>query len=259
MILPLVLSNTENGILTITINRPEKLNALNQQVLSDLDDAVLNAYQDTNIKGIIITGAGNKAFVAGADISEFIQLDKKKAREMSTVGHAIFHRIENCPKPVIAAVNGFALGGGCELAMACHMRVASDNARFGQPEVKLGILPGYAGTQRLTQLVGKGKAFELMMTADIIGAEEALQLRLVNHVVPFEQLMPKCLEILSKITSQSPVAITGVIKCVNAHYTTGINGFATEIDEFSACFDRDDFKEGATAFLEKRAPNFTGV
>lgn len=259
MTLPLVQSNTENGILTITINRPEKLNALNQQVLNDLDDALLNAYQDATIKGIIITGSGNKAFVAGADITEFLALDKKKAREMSTMGHAIFNRIENCPKPVIAAVNGFALGGGCELAMACHMRVASDNARFGQPEVKLGILPGYAGTQRLTQLVGKGKAFELMMTADIIGAQEALQLGLVNHVVAFDQLLPKCLEILNKIKAQSPVAISGVIKCVNAYFTSGVNGFSTEIDEFSTCFDHDDFKEGATAFIEKRVPNFTGV
>jgi enoyl-CoA hydratase len=254
-----VLSTIDKGILTITINRPDKLNALNQQVLSDLDDAILGAYQNEDVKGIIITGSGNKAFVAGADISEFIHLDKKRAHDLSTLGHAILHRIENCPKPVIAAVNGFALGGGCELAMACHLRVASENARFGQPEVKLGILPGYAGTQRLIQLIGKGKAFELLMTADIIGAEEALQLGLVNHVVSSEQLFPKCLEILNKIIGQSPVAIKGVIKCVNAFFTTGINGFETEIAEFSACFDHDDFKEGATAFMEKRAPKFTGI
>ncbi len=253
-----ILTVLDNGIFTITINRPEKLNALNKLTLSEIDEAIVEVYDNDSIKAVLITGSGNKAFIAGADISEFAHFNKEEGTALSAFGHDIFNRIENCPKPIIAAVNGFALGGGCELAMACHLRVASDNAKFGQPEVKLGLIPGYAGTQRLTQLVGKSKSLELLMTADIIGAEEACKLGLVNHVVTQDQLILKCTEILKKITAQSPVAVRGVIKCVNDFFATGINGFQTEITEFGNCFGTEDFKEGTAAFLEKRVAEFPG-
>ena len=251
-----ILTQTDNGIFTITINNPQKLNALNKATLSDIKNAMEIAYADKEIAGVIITGAGEKAFVAGADISEFATFSKTQGLELAKSGHAIFNFIENCPKPVIAAVNGFALGGGCELAMACHMRIASDNAKFGQPEVNLGIIPGYGGTQRLIQLIGKGKAFELLMTADMLNAHDALQLGLVNYVTTREELLPKCKEILQKIKAKSPSAIHHVINSVNAHFKEGVDGFATEINEFSACFDSSDFKEGTAAFIEKRKPQF---
>lgn len=253
-----LLTKTENGIFTITINRPDKLNALNKKTVQEIGEAMTYAISTDEVKAIIITGAGNKSFVAGADIAEFIGLSPEEGSAMADTGQAIFDVIENSPKPVVAAVNGFALGGGCELSMACHIRVAADNAKFGQPEVNLGIIPGYGGTQRLIQCIGKSKAFEFLMTADMLGAEEAHRLGLVNHVTTQEQLLPKCLEIIEKIKSKSPAAISGIIKCVNAYFTNDVNGFETEIEEFGNCFTTEDCKEGTTAFLEKRKANFTG-
>jgi enoyl-CoA hydratase len=251
-----ILATIERNILTITVNRPDKLNALNRDTIQEIGEEIKKAEKDSSVKGIIITGSGSKAFVAGADISEFSDYSATEGKQLSADGHKVFDSIENCSKPVIAAVNGFALGGGCELAMSCHIRVASMNAKFGQPEVKLGVIPGYAGTQRLIQLIGKGKAFELLMTAEMIGAEEALQLGLVNYVTSSEQLMDKSRELLEKITAQSPKAISAVIRCVNAYYAEGVDGFQFEIDEFGKCFGTGDFKEGVKAFLEKRKPEF---
>jgi enoyl-CoA hydratase len=242
-------------ILFLTINRASKLNALNQQTMTEISSAFEQIYQNNAIKGVIITGAGEKAFVAGADISEFIGMSGHGAEGMAERGHQILFQIENCPKPVIAAVNGFALGGGCELAMACHIRIASENAKFGQPEVNLGIIPGYGGTQRLTQLVGKGKALELMMTADVIGAQEALQIGLVNYVLPQDQLLAKAIEIIEKIKQKAPVAIAQVIRSANAAYN---NGYQVEANAFGISASTEDFKEGASAFLEKRKANFQG-
>lgn len=248
----------ENNILTITINRPEKMNALNQQVLAELALVVDEIYGNRDIKGAVITGAGEKAFVAGADISEFLTLSDKQGEELAKKGHVIFQRIESCPKPIIAAVNGFSLGGGCELAMACHFRIASENAKFGQPEVNLGLIPGYGGTQRLTQLIGKGKALELMMTGDMINAAEAQSWGLVNHVVKLEELLPKAIAILQKIQTKAPLAIARVIKCANAAGDKNIDGFELELKEFGACFATEDLQEGAAAFIQKRQPNFKG-
>ena len=253
-----ILTSLNNGILTITINRPDKLNALSQGVLSDLRAAVEEVYTNEAIKAAIITGSGEKAFVAGADISEFQGLNAANGRKLAANGQEIFNAIERSPKPFVAAVNGFALGGGCELAMACHVRVASENARFGQPEVNLGLIPGYGGTQRLIQLIGKGKAFELLMTADIVKADEALRLGLITHVIPSDALMAKAEEILGKIMDKAPVAITKVIACVNAFYTDGIDGLQFEVDRFGDCCETEDFKEGASAFLQKRKADFKG-
>lgn len=247
---------TDNAVATITINRESKLNALTLETVQEIGKAVDEAIADRSVKGIIITGTGQKAFAAGADISEFLAFDIPQGIEMAKKGHAVFNKIESSAKPVIAAVNGFALGGGCELAMSCHLRVASTNAKFGQPEVKLGIIPGYGGTQRLIQLTGKGKATELLMTADMIDAEEALNAGLVNYVVPSEQLIDKCKEILNKIMAVSPNAVTSVIKSVNAYFNTDEDGFETEINEFGKCFGTKEFKEGTNAFLEKRKPEF---
>jgi enoyl-CoA hydratase len=255
MTLENVLTELKDGIFKITINRPDKLNALNTATIAEINEAIEEAYRNFEVKIVIITGSGPKAFVAGADIAEFKGLDKSTGSQLAGKGQEVFMKIEKCPKPVIAAVNGFALGGGCELAMACHVRVASDNAKFGQPEVKLGLIPGYAGTQRLVQLIGKGKALEFLMTADMIGAEEALQLGLVNYVVTPDQLENKCLEIANKIKAQSPMAITGIINSVNAYFTNGIDGFKVEVEEFGKCCETEDFKEGTAAFLEA---NFTG-
>ena len=254
-----ILTAIEKGILTITVNRPDKLNALNYQTIQEIGAAIQIVEKDSKIKGVIITGSGNKAFVAGADISEFSNYSTEEGKQLSVAGGKVFNSIENCSKPVIAAVNGFALGGGCELAMSCHLRIASTNAKFGQPEVKLGIIPGYAGTQRLVQLIGKSKALELLMTADMIGAEEALQLGLVNYVTPVEQLLDKTKELLDKIAAQSPKAISAIIRCVNAYYAEGVDGFQVEINEFGKCFGTNDFKEGVKAFLEKRKPEFDVV
>ncbi|MEL7144848.1 MAG: enoyl-CoA hydratase-related protein [Bacteroidota bacterium] len=254
-----ILLSENEGILTITINRPSKLNALNQQTLEELRSAIQSVYDNRDVRGVIITGAGEKAFVAGADIKELSQVNEMNARKFAENGQEIFDMIENCHTPVVAVVNGFALGGGCELAMACHMRVASSNARFGQPEVNLGVIPGYGGTQRLTQLVGKGKALELMMTADIIGADEAHTLGLVNHVANTkEDAIVKAGEILSKITQKAPIAVGLVVDCVNTVFTKEKDGYLVEANSFASCCTSADFKEGTEAFLAKRPANFTG-
>lgn len=254
-----LLTQLENGTYTITINRPDKMNALNKDVINDLSNAMDEVYNNADIKTVIITGAGEKAFVAGADISEFLTLGKTEGAALAKRGQdMVFNKIENCPKPVIAAVNGFALGGGCELAMACHFRVASANAKFGQPEVNLGLIPGYGGTQRLTQLIGKGKAMELMMTADMVGADEAKALGLVNHVFTTEELLPKAKEILQKIQTKAPVAVAMVIACVNDAAKGDFRGFDNEIERFGDCFTTEDMKEGTNAFTEKRKPAFKG-
>ncbi len=252
-----LLTKLENGIFIITINRPDKLNALNKTVIDELSAAIDEIYQNSEIRCAIITGAGEKAFVAGADITEFLSLDAGGGKAFAAKGQeAVFNKIENCSKPVIAAVNGFALGGGCELAMSCHFRLASENAKFGQPEVNLGLIPGYGGTQRLTQLVGKGKAMELMMTAHMIDANEAKQLGLVNHVTTAETLLNHAKKILEVIMSKGPNAVGKVISAVNAYYDKDRYGFEEEIRLFGECFGTDEMKEGVTAFLEKRKPVF---
>jgi enoyl-CoA hydratase len=259
-----LLTSLENCILTITINRPDKLNALNKDVFNDLNRVMDEVYQKAEIKSAIITGAGSKAFVAGADIVEFSSFNKEQAVALSKRGQDVFFKIENSPKPIIAAVNGFALGGGCELAMACHFRICSENAKFGQPEVNLGLIPGYGGTQRLTQLIGKGKSMELQMTAQIIDANEALSLKLVNHITTQENLLVKAKEILEVIQTKAPIAISKIIDCINtavvsdSAYTNGKSGFEKEADAFGDCFNTADMKEGTTAFLEKRKANFLG-
>jgi enoyl-CoA hydratase len=243
----------------ITINRESKLNALNKTTLTELHEAFTQAFADRSVGGIIITGAGPKAFVAGADIAEFASLDVAGGTELSKDGHEkVFNLIANGNKPVIAAVNGFALGGGLELAMACHIRIASDNAKMGLPEVTLGLIPGYGGTQRLTSLVGKGKALEMIMTADMITATEAYQFGLVNHVVSQDELLPKTEELLTKILFRAPLAIAAAIKAVNAAGDPSVNGYAIEIEEFGKCFVTADMKEGIAAFMEKRKADFKG-
>lgn len=253
-----LLTSLENGIFTVTINRPDKLNALNRQVMSDLDAVMNEVESQTAIKAMILTGAGQKGFVAGADISEFSGLTGAEGMDLARAGQRIFFRIENASKPVVAAVNGFALGGGCELAMACHFRLASDNAKFGQPEVNLGLIPGYGGTQRLVQLIGKGRALELLMTGGLIDAPTALQYGLVNYVVPQEELLPRTRAILETITGKAPLAISRCITAANAVFDQGRNGYDVEIASFGECFDTADMKEGTTAFLEKRKPSFQG-
>ena len=249
----------EDGILTVTINRPDKLNALNAITLSELKDCIENAYDESNVKGIIITGSGNKAFVAGADISEFKELSEVNGRKYSERGQEIYSLIENCLKPVIAVVNGYALGGGCELAMACHIRIGTGNAFFGQPEVSLGILPGYGGTQRLTQIIGKGKALEMMLTGEMISAEEALSAGLVNHLVSTkEEGIAKANNILHKIFKNAPLSVGMVINCVNAAFSKDEDGYQIEANSFANCCKTEDFKEGTSAFLEKRKPEFKG-
>ncbi len=254
-----ILITQENGLATITINRPKKLNALNKATIQELHEAFKSLNDDANTKVIIITGSGEKAFVAGADISEFAHFNVTQGEELARNGQAIlFDFVANLSTPVIAAINGFALGGGLELAMAAHFRIASDNAKMGLPEVSLGVIPGYGGTQRLPQLVGKGKAMEMVMTAGMIGADEALACGLVNYAVSQEDLLPLAQKIASKIMRNSPVAIAHAIKAINDNYTDGTNGFESEITQFGICFGTDDFKEGTTAFLEKRKATFTG-
>lgn len=253
-----IVTNLADGIYTITINRPDKMNALNRDVFTDLATAVDEINSNDAIKAAIITGAGPKAFVAGADITEFGGLDKTAAMALAKRGQDIFLKIEQSKKPIVAAVNGFALGGGCELAMACHFRIASDNAKFGQPEVNLGLIPGYGGTQRLTQLIGKGRAVELLITGNMIDATTALQYGLVNYVVPAEELLAKASGILQVVNSKAPVAIGKCIEAANAVFNETIDGYALEIASFGDCFATEDMKEGTTAFLEKRKPVFTG-
>lgn len=252
-----LLVENRDGIFVLTINRPKALNALNQQTLADLRQFFgTDAKEIEGLKGVVLTGAGEKSFVAGADISEFTELDAQAGLEMAQNGHDIFFLIEGFHAPVVAAVNGFALGGGCELAMACHMRVASESARFGQPEVNLGIIPGYGGTQRLIQYLGKTKAIELLMTGDMIKADEAHKLGLLNYVTAAGEEVNKAIELLSKIAKKAPIAIQKVIECVNSYFTE--DGFKREVIEFANTVKTDDFKEGASAFLEKRKPNFQG-
>jgi len=253
-----LLTSLENNILTITINRPDKLNALNQQVMSDLNAVMDEVSNNPEIRSAIITGAGPKSFVAGADISEFVGSSVEEGKALAKRGQDIFFKIENSAKPVVACVNGFALGGGCELAMSCHFRIASENAKFGQPEVNLGLIPGYGGTQRLTQLIGKGRTLELLMSANMIDAATALQYGLVNYVLPQEELLQKAKAILNTINSKAPIAIAACITAANAVFDETKNGYTVEVDAFGKCFGTDDMKEGTTAFLEKRKALFTG-
>ena len=248
----------DNHILTLTIDRPDSLNALNIKTIEEIREAVGDALMDDDVKGIIITGQGEKAFVAGADIKEIAELNEVNSRKFSENGQEVFGIIENSEKPIIAAVNGYALGGGCELAMACHLRVATENAKFGQPEVKLGIIPGYGGTQRLTHLIGKGKAMELLVTGDMISANDALSLGLVNYVVSNDDLIDTVNNLLSKILKQAPKAVANVVNCVNAAFDSEANGYQTEANNFMNCCRTEDFKEGTSAFLEKREPDFKG-
>ena len=253
-----LLTCLQDGILTVTINRPDKLNALNRQVLDELNAELDRVYSDAAVRAVILTGAGQKAFVAGADISEFMQASAAEGAALAKKGQDIFFRIERCPKPFVAAVNGFALGGGCELAMSCHFRVASVAAKFGQPEVNLGLIPGYGGTQRLTQLVGRGKSMELNMSGQMIDAQEAKAWGLVNHVVEADKLMEFTTQLISGILGKSPVAVSRVIAAVNAAMDPAKDGFAEEVRLFSECFGTEDMKEGVAAFLEKRKPAFPG-
>ena len=254
-----LLTELVNEISIITINRPDKLNALNKNVIEELGLAIEEVYNNVAIKSAIITGSGLKAFVAGADISEFTTLDSKAGKALAQKGQDfVFSKIENSPKPIVAAVNGFALGGGCELAMACHFRVCSEHAKFGQPEVSLGLIPGYGGTQRLTQLIGKGKAMELMMTGAMIDANEAKQLGLVNHVTTSDTLLDKAKELLQIINSKAKLAIQNIIMLTNIAARGDEDGLQKEINAFGLLFDTADAKEGTAAFLEKRKPHFTG-
>ena len=251
-----ILAVVENGVFILTINRPDKLNALNKQTVQEIGAAIRQAIADKSVYGIIITGSGPKSFVAGADISEFLGLSPEQGKQMAQGGQDVFKSIENSPKPVIAAVNGFALGGGCELAMACHIRIASENALFGQPEVKLGLIPGYGGTQRLIQYIGKSRATEFLLSAETISASDALKLGLVNYVVPQDQLLTKANELMLSFRRWSPMAQSGVLASVNAYYAEGADGFKKEVDEFGKCFGTEESKEGVNAFLERRKPVF---
>lgn len=254
-----IIYKSELGITTITINRPNKLNALNRATIAELHEAFESANEDKNVKVIIVTGSGEKAFVAGADISEFANFDVENGRKLAAEGQELlFDFVENLSTPVIAAINGFALGGGLELAMASHFRIASDNAKMGLPEVSLGVIPGYGGTQRLPQLIGKGRAMEMIMTAGMIDANTALDYGLVNHVTSQDDLLPLAEKIATKIIRNSPMAIKAAIKAINANFKDGTNGFKTEIKQFGKCFGTEDFKEGTTAFLEKRKAEFPG-
>lgn len=246
-----------NQTLLITINRPKVMNALKYQLLVELKEVIANLQDDEEVLGAIITGSGDKAFAAGADISELSELSSTDASVTSQYGQDVFFDIERSAKPVIAAVNGFALGGGCELAMACHFRIASENARFGQPEVNLGLLPGYGGTQRLPLLIGKGRATELLLTGDMITADEAYRMGLVNHLTTRGELIEKCLEILRKIYTKSPLAVSYTLKAIQDGYSD-TSGYKTEGELFGKAIVSDDGKEGTQAFLEKRKPNFTG-
>ena len=254
-----ILVTFEGPLALITINRPNKLNALNKDTIKELHKALSGLEKDKKVNVIIITGSGEKAFVAGADIAEFANFSVKQGTKLAAKGQELlFDFIENLSKPVIAAINGFALGGGLELAMACHFRVASENAKMGLPEVSLGVIPGYGGTQRLPLLVGKGRAMEMIMTAGMIDAPRALDYGLVNHVVPQEELLALCTQLANKISNNSPVAIRYAIKAINDCFNSSENGYYTEIKGFGKCFGTADFKEGTNAFLEKRKARFPG-
>jgi len=252
-----ILVEREDRVGIIEINRPEKLNALNQKTIAELHDAFEQLDLDEETRVIIITGSGEKAFVAGADISEFADFDPEQGKNLAYQGQkALFDFIENLGTPVIAGINGFALGGGLELAMACHIRVASHSARLGLPEVSLGLIPGYGGTQRLPLLVGKGKAFEMIMTGGMFNSKEVLKSGLVNYLVDPDELLDFCYELAEKIIRNSPQAIKAAIKAINAGYQVGTNGYEKEVELFGDCFGTEDFIEGTSAFLEKRKPNF---
>lgn len=254
-----VTTELQNNTLVIIVNRPDKLNALNSEVIGALSHAIDEVYQNPQVRSAIVTGAGAKAFVAGADIAEFVQLNTDTGTALASRGHEwVFNKIENCPKPIVAAVNGFALGGGCELAMACHLRLASDNARFGQPEVNLGLIPGYGGTQRLVHLIGKGKAMELLLTGQMVSATEALQWGLVNKVTSPEALLPACFELLETIHAKAPLAVAACIHLVNTATYEPQTGLAKEIAAFGTMSGTEDVQEGTAAFLEKRKPSFNG-
>ena len=254
-----ILSAIEGGVLTLIINRPNQLNALNSEVIATLSKHIEAAQSDDSVKVIILTGSGKKAFVAGADIKEFADFSPQQGKDLAALGQAtLFDRVERSAKPVIAAVNGFALGGGLELAMSAHVRVASSNAKLGLPEVGLGVIPGYGGTQRLAQLVGKGKAMEMVLTAGMISAEEACNLGLVNYCVDQSELLETCGGIAKKMMRNAPTALAAAIKCVLAGYTDSVDGYGVEIEQFGLCFGTEDFKEGTTAFLEKRKAEFPG-
>ena len=259
MALENIILEHDKGIATLYINRPEKLNALNKATIQELHETLKMVDENPDVRVIIITGNGEKAFVAGADIAEFAHFSAEEGAQLAAQGQQLlFDFIENMKTPVIAAVNGFALGGGLELAMACHFRIASENAKMGLPETSLGVIPGYGGTQRLAQLVGKGRAMEMILTAGMIDADTAKIYGLVNHVVPQEDLLSAYMTIATRIMKNSPVAISKAIEAVNANYVSGINGFDVEIKNFGDCFATDDFKEGTTAFLEKRKAEFKG-
>ena len=254
-----ILSELKENILYVTINREAKLNALNKATLAELADVIAYSTTNSEVRGVLLTGAGEKAFVAGADISEFQNYNLAEGKELGRSGQKnVFDAIAHCPKPWVAAINGFALGGGLELAMACHIRIASENAKLGLPEVTLGLIPGYGGTQRLTQLVGKGRAIEMITTADMITAEKAAQIGLVNEVAPQAELISKAEAILAKIKQRAPLAIKSAINAINASLNPDVNGFDIEIEEFGNCFQTEDFKEGVSAFLEKRKAMFKG-
>jgi enoyl-CoA hydratase len=254
-----ILVDLEEPLAVVTINRPKKLNALNTATIKELHLALKALEKNRQIRVIIITGSEEKAFVAGADISEFSNFSVKQGGQLAAQGQELlFSFIENMDKPVIAAINGFALGGGLELAMACHFRVASHNARMGLPEVSLGVIPGYGGTQRLPQLIGKGRAMELIMTAGMIDVERAIEYGLVNHIAASEELLEFCKNIAKKIAKNSPIAISQAIKAINAGFKNDVNGYDVEIKAFGECFGTDDFKEGTAAFLEKRKASFSG-
>ena len=252
-----ILVHKNDSLAQITINRPKKLNALNKATINELNLAFERLEDDNSIRVIILTGSGEKAFVAGADISEFAHFSVDEGRSLAKSGQEmLFDYVENLSTPVIAAVNGFALGGGLELAMCCHFRIASDNAKMGLPEVSLGVIPGYGGTQRLPQLVGKGKAMEMIMTAGMISAEESKECGLINQVTTQEELLPLANKIASKIARNSSLAISAAIRAINANFEYGVNGFDVEIEEFGECFGTKDFSEGTTAFLNKTKPSF---
>ena len=252
-----LLTELEQGILTATVNRPDKLNALNRSVFDDLNAMMDQVDTDPAIRGVILTGSGPKAFVAGADISEFNQLSKEEAMALAKRGQDCFFRLERSRKPIIAAVNGFALGGGCELAMSCHIRLASENARFGQPEVNLGLIPGYGGTQRLTQLIGKRRAMELMMSGNMLNAADAHRVGLVNHVFTADSLLEESKKLLMTILAKGPNAVGRVIAAVNAAGAPDEAGYKEEVRLFGECFGTPEMQEGVGAFLEKRTPKFS--
>ncbi len=254
----IIVFDVQDQIALITINRPDKLNALNRSVFDELDRLVDEVIERSDIRSAIITGAGEKAFVAGADISEFTSLDAPSGEALARRGQLVFDKIENSPKIIVAAVNGYALGGGCELAMACHFRVASDNAKFGQPEVNLGLLPGYGGTQRLTQLIGKGRAIELLATGNMIDALTAFNYGLVNHVVDRSQLINKAKSILAVINAKAPLAIAASVKAAQQAYDVNKTGYLAEARLFGELLQTDDCREGVSAFLEKRPALFNG-